>query len=693
LSVLRRALTRPLLLLWLPVILAGCDPKNPADVPALETILVSLDAATVQVGQTATATATGTDQNGDPIALGSVTWSTSSLSLATISPAGVATGVAAGAVQIIATADGKTGQASLTVSAPAAIKVNEVESSGGNPGDWIELFNPTNAAVSLAGWVVKDNDDTHSYTFPAGTTIAAGAFLIVEEASLGYGLGTPDAVRLFSPFGVLVDSHNWTPHAVTSYGRCPNATGGFTTTTVVTKGAANDCSVAVRINEVESNGGTPGDWIELLNIGPNPADLSGYLVKDNDDSRTFALPAGTVIPAGGYYVVEEAAFGFGLGGADDARLFTPTGTLVDSYTWTAHATTTYGRCPDGTGAFATTTASTKGAANACPGQAPVALPWPGTAAVATVSVAGAFVSNMSGLTYEGAVGGAPAVLWAAQNGPGTLHRLLWNGTAWTPDAANGWGAGKALRYPNGTGNPDSEGVTFAAGGPAGGMYVATERNNDASTVSRSSILRFDPGAAGATLTATNDWNLTADLPVVGANLGIEAITWVPDSYLVARGFRDEATAALYNPATYPDHGTGLFFVGVEGNGIIYAYALNHVTNGFTRVATIATGFTGVMGLEFDRELEYLWATCDDGCGNQSAVLEINTQAGSPTLGRFAVIRLFERAATMPNINNEGIAIAPQAECAGGQKPVFWVDDNETGGFSIRRASVPCVRFP
>ena len=63
---------------------------------------------------------------------------------------------------------------------------------------------------------------------------------------------------------------------------------------------------------------------------------------------------------------------------------------------------------------------------------------------------------------------------------------------------------------------------------------------------------------------------------MGANLGLEAITWVPDTYLVASGFIDESTGAAYDPSRYPGHGTGLFFVGVEANGIIYAYALDHV---------------------------------------------------------------------------------------------------------------------
>jgi hypothetical protein len=76
-------------------------------------------------------------------------------------------------------------------------------------------------------------------------------------------------------------------------------------------------------------------------------------------------------------------------------------------------------------------------------------------------------------------------------------------------------------------------------------YVSTERNDDAgqNQVSRLSVLRYDLGAAGAQLTATHEWNLTADLPPVGPNLGLEAITWIPDAFLVAEGFIDQSTSA------------------------------------------------------------------------------------------------------------------------------------------------------
>lgn len=688
-----RSSTLRLAVATLAIALAACSDDDPvAVVPELTTITVTSPATSLSFGEKATATAAAVDQNGQPFTLSTVTWSTTTANVATVNQSGEISGVGAGTTQIIASSDGRAGSVSVSVVAPPGLIVNEVESNGGTPGDWVELYNPTAAAISLSGWVLKDNDDTHTWTIPAGTSIAAGAYLVLEEAQFVYGLGAADAVRLFNPFSYLVTSYEWTAHAATTYGRCPNLTGSLTTTTSATKAAANDCSVAIKINEIESNGGTPGDWVELYNAGGSLVDLTGYVFKDNDDTRTFAIAAGATIAPGGYYVLEEAQFNFGLGQPDAARLYLPGGTtIVDSHTWTTHAATTLVRCPNATGAFVESVTSTKGAVNACPGTGPTAVAWPGADDVATVDGLNVFQTNLSGLTYEGASGGNPAVLWAVRNGPGTLYRLIFSGGIWTPDPANNWVAGKALKYLDGTGNTDAEGVTFTTGSAAG-IYVSTERNNDASTISRNSILRFDPSAAGATLTATNDWNITADLPTVGANLGIETIQWIPDTFLTVRGFLDEATGAAYSPATYPNHGTGIFFVGVEGNGNVYAYALNHTNNTFTRVATIVTGYAGIMALEFDAELNNFWAVCDDGCGGLLGTLEIDQGATSPTPGKFRMTRLFNRPPSMPNLNNEGFAVTPQSECVNGRKPVFWSDDAETGGHSIRRASIACTPF-
>jgi len=86
-------------------------------VPVVTAVSVSPDVAAVGVGGTVALTATVVDQNGVVIASPAVTWSTSNSAIATVSEAGVVTGVAAGGpVTITASSSGKSGTASVTVS-------------------------------------------------------------------------------------------------------------------------------------------------------------------------------------------------------------------------------------------------------------------------------------------------------------------------------------------------------------------------------------------------------------------------------------------------------------------------------------------------------------------------------------------------------------------------------------------------
>jgi hypothetical protein len=460
-----------------------------------------------------------------------------------------------------------------------------------------------------------------------------------------------------------------------------------------------DSSPGVKINEIESDDGAPADWIELINTGSTAADLSGLKLLDSDNTHPkYSIPAGTTLAPGGLLVIDQAQFGFELDDADSVTLFAADGTTVlDTFSWKRQAPATYGRCPDGTGSFTTTRVATKGAPNVCanstsfvPGTAgapPVpAEPWPGGSAVTVADDVNVFGTNLSGLQYQASGTSAPGVLWAVQNGPSTLYRLVWDAAnnRWNRDTTNGWTNGKTLFYTNGAGGPDSEGVTMTDAGPTGGIYVSTERDNTNNSVSRPAILRFDVSGNGTTLTATNDWNLTADLPVLGANAGAEGVTWIPDSYLVAHSFFDDVKGHTYNPADYPLHGTGLFFVGIEANGLIYAYALNS-DNTFARVATIDTGFGTIMDLTFDRDRQDFWAVCDNSCNGQTELLTINSGTG-----HFEVTHLYDRPSGMPNINNEGFATAADLECVGGLKPAFWSDDGETDNHALRAGTVPCA---
>ena len=155
----------------------------------------------------------------------------------------------------------------------------------------------------------------------------------------------------------------------------------------------------------------------------------------------------------------------------------------------------------------------------------------------------------------------------------------------------------------------------------------------------------------------------------------------PDERARREGLPRRGHGRAYNPADYADHGAGLFFVGVEQTGRIIAYALNRSTGAFTRVATIASGFPAVMELTYEPESTHLWAVCDDSCDGRTATLDV-AQSG-PNAGTSLVTNTYERPAGMPNLNNEGFAIAPQAECVNGLKPVFWTDDSNTGGHALR----------
>jgi hypothetical protein len=314
-----------------------------------------------------------------------------------------------------------------------------------------------------------------------------------------------------------------------------------------------------------------------------------------------------------------------------------------------------------------------------------------------------FGTNLSGLAFEQTADPSDAdTLWAVKNGPGTLYRLDASATGWAPSTDAGWSNGKLLHYADGTGDVDAEGVTFTAAGPSGGIFVSTERNNTDSKISRPSIIRYDVTTTDAALSATREWNLAADLatdvPTIGANAGLEGITWIPDADLVAQGFVDERTGAAYNPASYPNHGDGLFFVGLEANGSIYAYALDQNSGAVNRVATITSGFPSVMELEYDPATDLLWAVCDDTCEGRSALLSVAQKpvgaaaAAAPAAapGRFAVTAVLERPTGMPNVNNEGFAIAPNAQCTDGLKPAIWSDDNGTDGHSLRQGTIACL---
>ncbi len=72
-----------------------------------------------------------------------------------------------------------------------------------NAAEWIEFYNRSGAPVNLAGWQLAGGI---SYTFPVGTTLAAGAFLVVNQAQYSGTLSNSgDTIELRDSAGALVD--------------------------------------------------------------------------------------------------------------------------------------------------------------------------------------------------------------------------------------------------------------------------------------------------------------------------------------------------------------------------------------------------------------------------------------------------------------------------------------------------------
>jgi hypothetical protein len=135
------------------------------------------------------------------------------------------------------------------------VVVNELFPGGASVADpdWIELKNVTGAAIDLAGYQIRDNVLADLFTFPAGTTIPAGGYLIVyaddqEVGGVPGGVHVPwklsasngDEIHLLNPAGVEIDSTTFgiDVPADKSWGRLPDGSGSFLRTTP-TQGAAN----------------------------------------------------------------------------------------------------------------------------------------------------------------------------------------------------------------------------------------------------------------------------------------------------------------------------------------------------------------------------------------------------------------------------------------------------------------------
>lgn len=289
-----------------------------------------------------------------------------------------------------------------TVNPTTNVRLNEVMyTSLDGSADFIELYNAGDSEADVSGWLFRDDNEQHAFTFPPGTTIAAKGFLVAYRDGgpgtllFDFGLGEEDAARIFSLNGGLVDEIEWTAGAAPpgrTLGRYPDGSGAFTMLSAPTPGAANaepytetqDWPQLV-VNEVVAQDAAGGpDWAEIYNPTSEPVSLQGWRATDkpSDPPLEWTELGALTVPAKGYLVLTGpndlgvGDFDFGLGAGDDFLLAAPDYQVIDFADWKpgrAPMGLSYGRLPAGSGAgdegeWATLDTPTPGTANVAPAE-------------------------------------------------------------------------------------------------------------------------------------------------------------------------------------------------------------------------------------------------------------------------------------------------------------------------------------
>jgi hypothetical protein len=178
------------------------------------------------------------------------------------------------------------------------------------PGsDWIELYNPTNAAVSFTGWCLSDDvTEPGKWALPAGS-IAAHSYASFDNMTFGLNQDGEQVVLSYLPGTAedrIVDAVRFKAQEEgISLGRYPDG-GAYWFRLTPSRGSTNQNPLGGPvIDELMYHPVDPNDeYIELYNPATQAVSLG---TTDRawrlDGAVSYDFPLGTSIPAGGRLVV------------------------------------------------------------------------------------------------------------------------------------------------------------------------------------------------------------------------------------------------------------------------------------------------------------------------------------------------------------------------------------------------------
>lgn len=149
-------------------------------------------------------------------------------------------------------------QAQLLINEMSAANLTHLTDAFDKHEDWVEIYNPTSAAVSLQGWFLSDRKNNPTkFLIDGDVSVPAGGFIVAYCSGRGKILdgvihtsfrisqtrNTAEEMTLSNPQGLIVDSKKVkTVHRDHAYGRKTDGDGDWGVTTQPSPGASNNPS-------------------------------------------------------------------------------------------------------------------------------------------------------------------------------------------------------------------------------------------------------------------------------------------------------------------------------------------------------------------------------------------------------------------------------------------------------------------
>jgi hypothetical protein len=267
--------------------------------------------------------------------------------------------------------------------------------------EFLEIYNSNPWFQDISSYQITCAD--MNYTFPAGTTIPGGSYLVVAAAPADmesvYGITNvmgpyngslkhSETLDLLDERTNLLlsvpytDVYPWpvaasgTGHSLVlaypTYGEGDPRAWDISDVVGGSPGQLDPFTPSplrnVVINEILPHSENPAvpQFIELYNHSTNSVNLAGCILTDDPTTNKFVIPAGTVVGPAGFVSFTQSQFGFMLNGAGETLYFIkPDGSRVlDAVQFGPQANgVSYGRWPDGANDFYAFTTNTPGTNN------------------------------------------------------------------------------------------------------------------------------------------------------------------------------------------------------------------------------------------------------------------------------------------------------------------------------------------